>query len=153
MMLSLIPSNHDPGPSRNPSPSNDPSWRIVPETTSIWQDQNWVSLGECAWSLLSFGRSPWHPYIPEVPHFSGRLRDFPPSWMWPRVGACSLPCVRRSQGGVKELCQHQWEWPSPPFPPLTSPALPPATCSLSGQACFSGSLPVGKCLAFRHGQD
>lgn len=130
MRLALILSNHDPGPSRNPSPSNDSPWRIVPETTPIWQDQNWMSLGERTWSLLSFGRSPWHSYILEVPHLSGRLWDFPSSWMWPKARTCSLPSGRRRQGGVKELCQHQWEWPSSLLPPLTLLHLPLASSNL-----------------------
>lgn len=70
-------------------------------------------------TLLSFGMSPWHPYIPEVPQLSGCLWDFPSSWMWPKAAACALCCGRRRQGGVKELCQHQWEWPAPLLPPLT----------------------------------
>lgn len=49
------------------------------------------SLGEQALAVLSSGRSPWHPYILEVPHLSGRLRDFLSSWMWPKLGARSLP--------------------------------------------------------------
>lgn len=40
------------------------------------------------------------------------------------------PSGRRRQGGVKELCQHQWEWPSPLLPPLTPLHLPLASSNL-----------------------
>lgn len=57
--------------------------------------------------------------------------------------------VWRSSASISGNGQH-------PFYHLWHPCsscLPPPTCSLSGQARFSGNLPVGKWLAFRHSQD
>lgn len=117
----------------------------------------WESLGERVLALLSSGRSPWHPYILKDLHLSGRLLDFPSSWLWPKLGVHSLPCGRTRKEGAKEVCQHQGEWPSPLLPPLAALMTLHLLLAFSSllplwSGVFLWSLPVGKWLAFRHSQ-
>lgn len=149
-----------------PPSIHDTSWRTAPETTSGCKARD--SLGEHALAFLSFGRSPWHPYVLEVSHLSGCLPDFPFSWMQPKLGARSLLRGRMRWGSVKEVwgrwesvkevCLDESAWSSPLFfspwrAPMTAPParLQQPALSLVRLASLVSCL-ANKWLAFRHSQ-
>lgn len=127
------------------------------------------SLGEHALAFLSFGKSPWHPYILEVPHLSGRLPDFP--WMQtPRLPSqTSLVDAARAWGSLSSPWEKEVEkcegglpgWERMVFTPFTTlkssdDSAPPARLQQPALSLVRLASPVSclanKWLAFRRSQ-
>lgn len=150
-----------------PPSIHDTSWRTAPETTSGCKARD--SLGEHALAFLSFGRSPWHPYVLEVSHLSGCLPDFPFSWMQPKLGARSLSSqwekeVGKCERGLREVgkCEGGLPgWECMVFTPFTTlkssdDSAPPARLQQPALSLVRLASPVSclanKWLAFRRSQ-